>query len=112
MDAPASGAQAIDQGNVVENGDVHFAQVFAGGVFKKILVLRTQYVRFADYRGLHHDDVVHVADGRNHKGVQGHDFRGSPEELYVLEDHLFGETVELPQSRIAQDPGKLVKHLI
>ena len=102
----------MHQGYVVENGDVHLAQVFTGWTFKKILVSGTQYVRFADYRGLHHDDVVHVADGHIQKGVQGHDFRRSPEVLYVLEDQFFGKTVELPQSGIAQDPGKFVKHLV
>ena len=57
----------MHQGDVVGNRGTHLAQVFAGGVFKEIFVLRTEYVGFADDRGLHDDDVDHVSDGRNHR---------------------------------------------
>lgn len=40
----------MHQGDVVENRDAHFEQVFAGGEFKKIVILRAEYVGFADYR--------------------------------------------------------------
>ena len=58
----------MHQGDVVENRDIHFSQICASRTLKEILVVSTQYMRFADNRGLHHDDVVHVADGRNTRG--------------------------------------------
>ena len=76
----------MHQGDVVENVDPHLAQVVAGGGVEKILVRRTEHVRFADDRGLHDDDVVHVAYGRTHKRVQGHDFGGAPQEFDVVKD--------------------------
>ena len=46
-----SGAQAMHQRDVVDNVDPHLAQVFASGVFEKILIRRTEYFCFADYLG-------------------------------------------------------------
>ena len=52
----------MNQRDVVENGSSQLAQIFPGGVFEEITVLRAQYVRLTDDGRLHNDNVVHITD--------------------------------------------------
>jgi hypothetical protein len=78
----------VHQTDVVENGNPHPAEVGTSGFLEEVIVLGAEDVRFADYGGLHHDDVVYVADGRDYERVQDHKFRGSAEEIDVVEDQV------------------------
>jgi hypothetical protein len=67
--------------NIVHDRNPHLAEVFNGRRFKEVLILRTKNVRLTDDRGLHHDNVVHVADWRHHQRIQRHNFGRTMQEL-------------------------------
>ena len=59
----------MPQGNIVQNGDSHFAQIGHGGLLEEIVVPAAQHICLTDHGGLHDNDIVHIADGRAHERI-------------------------------------------
>jgi len=65
----------MHQGDVVENVDPHLAEVFAGRVFEKVLVRRTEFSASPIIAVCITMISFHIAYGRTHERVQDNDFR-------------------------------------
>ena len=60
----------------------------AGGS-KKSRVLRTKNIGFTNDRGLHDDNVVHVANRCQQQGIRDHDFGSLAQEGDAIVDAFF-----------------------
>jgi hypothetical protein len=64
------GPQSSDGCNIVHDCNPQLTEVLSGGRFKEVFIRRAKNVRFTDDCGLHHNDVVHVADWRGRGSVR------------------------------------------
>ena len=87
-------------------------QVLSDGFFKEILILRADYFRLSDYRGLNNNHVIYVPNGGSLQRVQGYDFRRSAKGGDIVVNKIFREAKEFLQSAVAKHSRKFVEHLV
>jgi len=68
--------QSAHERNIIDDCDSQLIEVFSGRRLKEVVILRAQNVGLAYDRGLHHADIVYIADWRCHEWIQSHNFRG------------------------------------
>lgn len=106
------GPEALHQGDVVKNRDASLLQKRFGRRCKEILVARAKRVRLAEDCSLHDDGGVDVSNRGHQQRVEMNNLSRLAKEADVIVDATLRKTMERHHSRVAQNFGQFVEHLV